>query len=431
MLMVFNCLLGACTADNNNQERQVSEGYPLLDLPDWYGYSWVRDTEFNSLDAQEQLSRVTIATLGDDSRTHINAIKAAPSGDVYVVGLVGHANLDNENDLASTSALFARYDRNLNPIKSIEVPDLSSCIALEVDREGNVYVSCGTEEGDLIVKYSSDLEEIYRQETEFGAHFTSMELSDDGNLYMSGLLGTSDSDTYASDAIIARYSTEFDFLAYQTWNGGKNSNYFTGLGVAADGSVYVVGEMRDMYPPVYPILRKYNADLSSCSEVVIEPEGYYDRFVDLAIASDGSVYAVFNSGNRDGDDPVCEIIRYTNSLEEVGSIFLADEVFNAANLPMEYTSFLNLNVIEVDRDGLIYCVGTMSALTTFGDSVAYTVVIVQSSELSILNVVLLPIFPISRGFERPIACLSDDADLYLSGCYVDTSAEPTFAQIVK
>jgi hypothetical protein len=426
LLLVVGCLLSACSGGNTSPSQSISGGYPPLDLPDWYGYSWVRDTEFNSLDTQEQLSRVTTACLTEDSQTYLRAIKVAPNGDVYIVGLEVHSESD------TTTALIARCDSNLNLIKAIESSDFAYCFTLDIDTEGNIYISCIVDDGKVfIVKFNSDLDEICRQEVGLNTNLQSIGIANDGSLYACGYLRTSESNIHESDAIIAKYSAELELLGYQTWNGGHESNLFNELAVAVDGSVVVVGETHDLNPPTYPVLRKYGADLSFEAEVVVEPDGTHDRFVDLAIAPGSSVYTVFSSGYNNGDDEVWRVIKYTSALEEDGFIFLAEEVTSAANLPSRYTSFLNLEGIEVDRDGLVYCVGHQSALAVTGDTSDSLVAVVLSDELSILNVAHLPVLPVNKGFDPLVICLSDDANLYIANCYVDLSTEPTFAQIVK
>jgi hypothetical protein len=426
LLLVVGCLLGACSGGNTSPSQSASGGYPPLDLPDWYGYSWVRDTEFNSLDTQEQLSRVTTVTLSENDQMNLHAIKTAPSGDVFVVGLEVHIESD------TTTALMARCDSNLNLIKSIKSSDFAYCFTLEIDTKGNVYIPCETEDGRLfIVKFNSDLEEICRQQVQLSATFQSIGLADDGSLYVCGHQRTSESNIYESDAIIAKYSTELELLGHQTWNGGHESNLFNELAVAVDGSVFVIGASHDFDPPTYPVLRKYGADLSFEAEVVMEPDGDFDRFVDLATAPDDSVYAIFSYGFTAADGDLMRVIRYSNALEEVNTTSPAEEVNSAANLPSRYTAFLYLEGIEVDRDGLVYCVGNYGGLTVSMETADYLAVVVLSDELSVLNVALLPALPVNTGFNTPAVCLSDDADIYIAGSYVDFSTEPTWAQIVK
>ena len=422
LLLVVGCLLSACTGGNDSPSQLVSEGYSLQDLPDWYGYSWVRDTEFNSLDTQEQLSRIITVSLGEYFWTQINAIKVAPNEDVYAAGLAARSESD------SATALITRCDSNLNLIKSVEVPNSSSCATLEVDTEGNIYVPCETEDGKyLIVKYSSELDEICRQEVEPNASFTSIGFADDGSLYMCGNLGTPN---VASDAIIAKYSTELELVGYQTWSGEYKSDNFTRLSVAVDGSVFVIGDTQDEYPLIRPVLRKYSADLSFLAEVSVEPAGTHDRFIDLALAPNGSVYTVLSSYDSFAGN-LMTVIKYTSALEELGTTILADEVTSVANLPSQFRSFFLLDRIVVDRNGLVYCLGYQNAFAGSSDTRDFLVVIVLSDELSILNVALLAILPINNGFNNLAVCLSDNADLYIAGCYVDFSTEPTCVQIVK
>ena len=422
LLIVFSSLLNACTSYQSPKHPE-SKSYPPLELAEWYGYSWARDTEFNGLSTEEKLSRITTTSIEEGFITNISAIKAAPGGGIFVVGMVTYANPEDmlNSDNSPYIVFIARYNNDLSLLNYIEVSDFNFCPAIEVYKDGSVYVVYVAQSGlNTIVKYDSNLEEICRQEAISNVSYSHMGLASDGALYISGDVKTSSGeDVYYSDAIIAKYSANLVLQGYTTWNGGREQSNYSRLVVVGDGSVFVIGDTRDEYSFPYPILHKYSADLELVAEVTFEPNGYIDCINGIATTPDGSVYIVYTTNNRESDSgSACGVVQYTESLEEIASVWLDEEVMVASWLPASYSSRLYLSSIAVDSGGLIYCIGTQYALTDTGEDSYYLVAVVLSSELSILNTAHLPM---DDSYGPSSICLSDDADLYIAGYYSNTS----------
>ena len=151
----------------------------------------------------------------------------------------------------------------------------------------------------------------------------SLALAADGSVYVAGHTLSSDFPTTIgaydsshngeSDIFIAHLSADLSMQLESTFLGGSDSDYNPSLALAADGSVYVVGETRSTDFPttsgVYDsshdgytidiLIALLSADLSTLSESTFLGGRSYENVPILALAVDGSVYVAGATSSPD------------------------------------------------------------------------------------------------------------------------------------
>ena len=433
LLLIFalgtNCLLGACTSNNrattNNQSAEPSNT-PPPELLEGYAYSWVRDTNFSNLNTDDQLNLINTAYYNEGFQAQFHAIGTAPNEDIYVSGTVVYGTVaDINNDTSLRYALIVRYDKNLRYVDSFSTADFIAFYTLGIDKEGFIFVE-GTGYGNnTIIKLDCELIEINRQEVLPMACFRAIAFTTDNCLLMCGLI-TTNPNGFGDDAIIVKYNTNLELIDYVTWNDGVLSS-FDKLAVSSDSSIFVVGSIRVPYVAnSIAVLCKYNSNLELL-DTTIKSEGLNDTFVDLTLGLDDSVYAVYDPGYVE-DDPGLRVIKYTSALVEVCVSSSIEELLNSTGSPQYNWPFLSS--IVTDPKGLFYCIGKVTVSTNATATQDYVFAIIIDSNLSVLNVSLCPA---ERGVQVAGACLSGNADVYVSGYYMNygLAIDPTGALIIK
>ena len=431
ILLSGSCLLSACTKTNEQSTVNNPANNAPLELPDGYGYSWTRDTNFSSLSAEEQLELVNTAFIEEGFLAQVHSIDIAPNEDIYVSGAVTYGTAaDIHGDSATYCALLVRYDKDLNLIKSLIVSDYGAFFTIGIDNNGYIYVEGTDHDGYTIVKYDAALNEVRRQETMPLTSLNSTVFSADGYLFMSGSIMTN-IEEYSFSAIIAKYTTDLELVDYVTWDDDRINN-FQKLAVASDNSVYAIGNAAaPNLLDFTAVLCKYDSNLELL-QTVIKTKKTNLRFDDIAIGKDDSVFVLYDPGYtesaRTNDTFEHIIIKYSANLDEL-CLFSSENVLSAETDSFQYFSCY-LSSLAVDKNGFVYCAGTVEATTTNEPLRYYVIAIVLSEELSLLNISLCTV---DKGFLVAGICLSDNADVYIAGSLNNngTVFEPKSSLIIK
>ena len=145
--------------------------------------------------------------------------------------------------------------------------------------------------------------------------FTSVVVAHDGSIYAVGYSDSTDAgfankggstgvaSEGAWDAVIVKYDSNLKQQNMASW-GGSESDFFTSVAVAPDGSIYAAGySYNTVVGPgnnrVYgAVIVKYDSDLKQ-QNMVFSSSKEINGLASVAIALDGSVYVVGTSGVTD------------------------------------------------------------------------------------------------------------------------------------
>jgi len=169
--------------------------------------------------------------------------------------------------------------------------------------------SYGESDG-LITAYDLDGKQLWASIT--GDGHSGVTVADDGSIYAVGV-------TASDDALVAKYSSG-GTLQWAASTGGSGIDHFAGVAIASDGSIVAVGTTMSSDGPFPPSAGATDALIAKFSQggtmqwAKTGGGTGYDSFNAVAVAADGSVYAVGDSQvNGVNDWPQALIAKYDSA----------------------------------------------------------------------------------------------------------------------
>ncbi|MCL2632787.1 MAG: hypothetical protein FWD45_06880 [Coriobacteriia bacterium] len=400
LLLVLTCALSGCstTAQNSNQSNQER----FTDqLPINRSDSWVFDTNYLSRDRAEQLELVTFDLVDDAPITYFHSVAASVDGYIYAVRSLYSYD--------SSESMIVKYDSDLNRVaylRSSDTPYDAFGIRIAVAPDGSIFVAYfinnGSDTG--IIKYDTDFVEIASTETRFG--YTVLVASEDGSLYAAGW-HPQDEDYYLSIGVIIKYNSDLNEVCSLVWDNDKRDEFFD-LAVAPDGSVYALGSsILYQQSPFEAYLFKYNSNLVLQGEFVKSESDSMNQFSSLAVDANGSIFIVWDTndywyGSRSF------LLKLDSNLDEVASLD-TNEIRSDFFSRSEFDSGMDIRALAVDPEGYIYAAGQAGTATRRGDAA----IVLLDNDLRIANIVAWPRENRTESFHD--IAISADGIVYAAG----------------
>jgi len=340
-------LLPGCSPDNtsggddskdDNQSQQGSDSSQTNN-----DLCWLDDTSFGSFDRETQLKRLSVTSIGGSIDDFLLAMAFSPDKTIYAAGtlLSDRLIIKVSEDISTTEgAVFG-------------VGWMNDII---VSADGTVFAAGSTGMQAGIVRYDPASDEYEYALSDAAISFMALAQLPDGTIYAAGVS--------SSDAVVVRYSSALEEQKVVTWDAGGQDG-FNSIAAAPDGTLYAAG-----FADSDALIVRYSANLDAISSVMQEN----GLFFTLALNERGEIYAAGYSNND------ALIAKYTSQLELV----------KAANWGAEGDeSFLDM---AITSDGTVYAVGFSSSADEqltgftnygFGDAIAVR----YSGELEQQNIV--------------------------------------------
>lgn len=176
--------------------------------------------------------------------------------------------------------------------------------AVSTSTKGDVYAVGFNDDSGIVVRYSSDLTRLRVSKERLG-YFHDVAVAADGSVYALGYSKT--------DLVIIRYTAELEEVARVRCGNVQNSR----LAVSTNGRVYIAG-YHNLSSSSYAIVKYYYADLTEGRQHIRYDVNGSDRYMDIGVAADGTVYVaggIFHWHYTDTEAPI--VIRFDSSLTSV------------------------------------------------------------------------------------------------------------------
>ena len=250
---------------------------------------------------------------GSDDFSHV---VVASDGSIYVAGY-------EQSSASSREILVAKFasDGTLTWQKKIGGNYSDTGVSIAVSSSGSVYVvgselssSGNTYEDAFIAKFASDGTLTWQKKLggNYTERFMSVAVSLDGSVYAVGYENSSTGGNNNA-GLIAKFTTD-GTLVWQKNLGGSNDDGFNGVAVAADGSVYAVGYENSSNGGgvnYEALVAKFTTDGALSWQKKLYGS-MNDQFSRIAIGADGGVYVVGFENSSTGGNYEALVAKFTS-----------------------------------------------------------------------------------------------------------------------